>query len=150
MPRSSKSEWRVSSVRVAIADTSALFAAADRDDQHHRSAVETFERIDLRLVIPAFVAAETAQMIGARLGARSEAKFFRALTGHVVEPPASDEWVRIAELVETYADFPLGGTDASVLALAERYDTETVITFDRRHFTALRPRHCEALELLPA
>ena len=32
----------------------------------------------------------------------------------------------MAELVETYADFPLGGTDASVIALAERYKTDRV------------------------
>ena len=55
----------------------------------------------------------------------------------------------MAELVEEYADFPLGGTDASVLALAERLGTEIVITLDRRHFGALRPRHVESLQLLP-
>jgi hypothetical protein len=41
-----------------------------------------------------------------------------------------------------------GDTDASVLALAERVDTDVVITFDR-HFGVVRPRHCPALRLLP-
>jgi predicted nucleic acid-binding protein len=48
-----------------------------------------------------------------------------------------------------YADFPLGSTDASVIALAERLGTDVVITLDRWHFGAVRPRHCEALRLLP-
>lgn len=55
----------------------------------------------------------------------------------------------MAELVDEYADLPLGGTDASVIALAERLDTATVITLDRRHFTVVRPRHREVLDLLP-
>lgn len=55
----------------------------------------------------------------------------------------------MAELVEEYADFPLGGTDASVIALAERLDAGIAITLDHRHFGAVRPRHRDALELLP-
>jgi predicted nucleic acid-binding protein len=46
-------------------------------------------------------------------------------------------------------DCPLGGTDASVIALAERLHTDVVITLDQRHFGAVRPRHVPALRLLP-
>ena len=55
----------------------------------------------------------------------------------------------MAELVEKYADFPLGGTDASVIALAERLGAPIILTLDRRHFAAIAPSHCEAFELLP-
>jgi predicted nucleic acid-binding protein len=55
----------------------------------------------------------------------------------------------MAQLVVEYADFPLGGTDASVIALAERLDARVVVTLDRRHFSAVRPRHRDAFELLP-
>ena len=55
----------------------------------------------------------------------------------------------MADLVETYADFPLGTTAASVIALAERLDIAEIATLDRRHFTAVRPRHTNALTLLP-
>jgi len=68
-----------------------------------------------------------------------------ASAGHV---PLT-RWGRIADLVDRYADLPLGGTDASVIALAERLDASVVITLDRRHFTAVRSRHREAFELLP-
>lgn len=53
------------------------------------------------------------------------------------------------ELVTTYASLPLGGADASVIALAERHGAVRVATLDRRHFTVVRPRHAQALELLP-
>ena len=55
----------------------------------------------------------------------------------------------MGELVAEYADFPLGGTDASVVALAERLEVEVVVTLDRQHFGAVRPRHRDAFELLP-
>jgi uncharacterized protein len=101
-------------------------------------------------VIPALVVAEVTYLVGSRLGPAPEAAFLRALAGIEVEPPRSDEWERIGELVDEYADLPLGGTDASVVSLAERLDASVVITLDRRHFTVVRPRHREAFELLPA
>jgi predicted nucleic acid-binding protein len=51
--------------------------------------------------------------------------------------------------VKRYADFPLGGTDASVVTLAERLGTDVVITLDRRHFAVVRPAHVDAFELVP-
>lgn len=42
-----------------------------------------------------------------------------------------------------------GGTDASVIALAERLDAEIVVTLDRGHFAAVTPRHRSAFALLP-
>lgn len=73
----------------------------------------------------------------------------RGLASLQVEPPIPDEWPRIAALVEQYRDVPLGGTDASVVALAERFGTELIVTLDRRHFDAIRPRHVAAFRLLP-
>jgi predicted nucleic acid-binding protein len=52
-------------------------------------------------------------------------------------------------LVTTYADLPLGTTDATVIALAERLGVREIATLDRRHFTVVRPRHVPALTLLP-
>jgi len=59
------------------------------------------------------------------------------------------DYERMAELVETYADFPLGTTDAAVVAAAERLDITEIATLDRRHFHAVRPRHIGSFTLLP-
>jgi predicted nucleic acid-binding protein len=111
--------------------------------------VRTLEQPDLHLVVPALVVAEVTYLVGTRIGPRAEGRFLHGLRELDVEAPAVGDWSRIGELVEQYADFPLGGTDASVVALAERLDTDVVITFDRRHFGAIRPRHRTALRLLP-
>jgi uncharacterized protein len=59
------------------------------------------------------------------------------------------DYARMADLVVAYDSLPLGTTDASVLALAERLKLTEVATLDRRHFTVVRPDHVNALTLLP-
>jgi predicted nucleic acid-binding protein len=134
---------------LAVVDAGPLYATADADDQDHDSCRSVLERADLRLVLPALALAEATYFVGRRLGARAEATFLRGLEGWDVEGPAPQDFTRMAQLVETYADFPLGGTDASVIALAERTGAEILITLDRRHFAAVTPSHCEGFQLLP-
>jgi uncharacterized protein len=55
----------------------------------------------------------------------------------------------VAELIETYQDFPLGGADASVVTVAERLGVARIATLDRRHFSVVRPQHLAAFTLLP-
>jgi len=134
---------------LAIVDAGPLYATVDGDDDDHDRCRAVLSRADLRLVIPALVVAEATYFVGRRFGASTEAAFLRGLGAFDVEGPAPEDFDRIAELVERYADFPLGGTDASLIALAERTGAEIVITLDRRHFGAVKPRHREALDLLP-
>jgi predicted nucleic acid-binding protein len=134
---------------LAIVDSGPLYAAADTDDDEHERSIAVLQRRDLDLVVPALVVAEVTYLVGRRLGADAEARFLAGLAAIDVEPPRAGDWERMAELVRDYADFPLGGTDASVVALAERLDTDVVITLDHRHFGAVRPRH-RSLRLLPA
>ena len=134
---------------LAVVDAGPLYAAADADDRDHLACRTALSRTDLRLVVPALVVAEATYFVGRRLGPRAESRFLRGIGELDVEGPDSGDLTRMAELVEKYADFPLGGTDASVVALAERLDTPTIITLDRRHFAAITPRHREAFDLIP-
>jgi predicted nucleic acid-binding protein len=134
---------------LAVVDAGPLYAAADADDSDHERVVQALSRGDIRLVIPALVVAEATYFVAGRLGPSAEAAFLRGLATLDIEAPSGEDLERIAELVEQYANFPLGGTDASVIALAERLGTTTVVTLDHRHFGAVKPRHCQAFELLP-
>jgi predicted nucleic acid-binding protein len=134
---------------LAVVDAGPLYAAADSDDQDHAASRLALSRTDLRLVVPALVIAEATYFVGRRLGAAAESKFLRGIESLDVEGPSGQDFTRMAELVEQYADFPLGGTDASVIALAERLDAPIIVTLDRRHFAAVVPRHRAAFELLP-
>jgi hypothetical protein len=134
---------------LAIVDTSVLLAAADRSEPAHDVCLEVLGRRDLDLVIPTLVVAEAAYLVGRRLGPRSEAAFVRGLRDFGSESPAVDEWAAIADLVERDADLDLGTTDASIAVLADRLDTDLVLTLDRRHFDAIRSPTGRRFRLLP-
>jgi predicted nucleic acid-binding protein len=134
---------------LTVVDAGPLYAAADADDQDHLASRAALSRADLRLVVPALVVAEATYFVGRRLGASAESRFLRGVGELDVEGPSREDFARMAELVERYADFPLGGTDASVIALAERLDAPIILTLDRRHFSAIAPRHRKAFELMP-
>ena len=136
-------------MQLAIVDTSAVYAALDVREQSHRDCAEALLQSDFQIVFPALVVAEACYLVGSRLGAPAEAAFVASLAENDVRAPMAADWPRIGELVRQYSDFPLGAVDASVIALAERLETDIVITLDRRHFSAVRPRHCEHLRLLP-
>ena len=95
------------------------------------------------------VVAEVAYFLARRAGATAEASFIRGLVELEVEAPSNEDWPAIADLVERYADFPLGATDASVAVLAERLDTDLIVTLDHRHFGVLRMSDGRPFRLLP-
>jgi len=135
---------------VAIVDAGPLYAAADTDDPAHRRCTDVLADSSFELVLPALAVAEATYLVERRLGAKAEATFLRGLERFDVEAPLAEDWPRIGDLLEQYASLSLGGADASLIALAERLSARTVITLDHRHFSAVRPRHCGAFELLPA
>lgn len=140
----------MSGVRIAVVDAGPLYAVADSGDADHRPCRDVLERGDLALVIPALAVCEATWLVGRRLGPKAEAAFLRGLSSFDVVAPDEADLKRMAELVVRYRDFPLGGTDASVIVLAERMATDLVVTLDRRHFGAVKPRHCPRFEILPS
>ena len=68
----------------------------------------------------------------------------------IVENLHAADYERVEELLRTYADLEVGFVDCAVLAIAERLGEPKLATLDHRHFATMRPRHVEALELLPA
>lgn len=98
------------------------------------------------------VIAEAAYLIDRQLGAKAEASLYTSISDGQIEVAdlAVADWQRIQDLVSTYADLQLiGGTDASVITLAERRGALRIATLNRRHFAVVRPRHTEAFQLLP-
>jgi uncharacterized protein len=103
------------------------------------------------LLVPATVVAEVGYLLGREAGAKVESLFLDSLAAGdfaSVDLTAAD-CARMSELVRRYGDLPLGTTDASVVAVAERIGVNEIATLDRRHFTVVRPRLVNALALLP-
>lgn len=134
-----------------LVDTGAWVAAADTDEPRHARCAELLRRYRGELVVPAPVVAETAWLMEARHGPAAEVRFLRLITSddvRVVDLARAD-YERCLELVETYADLGLGLVDASVVTVAENLAISTVATLNHRDFRVVRPRHVEALTLIP-
>lgn len=137
-----------------VCDTGPLVAAAIKQDVDYHPCTELLTGLHLagrQILVPGPVVAEVGYLLARLGGAQVEASFLRSfaegsLTSLDLGP---GDFARMAELVEAYADFPLGTTDAAVIAAAERLNVIEVATLDRRHFTVVRPRHCLAFTLLP-
>lgn len=128
-----------------------MYAYVDADDRHHEACLEFLEGHPGPLLVPELVIAEVVYLIEGRLGVEAEIRFLGDLASGslIAEPVAAADWLRIAELVATYRDLPLGTVDASVVTAAERLGVAQVATLDRRHFTVVRPAHVATFELLP-
>jgi predicted nucleic acid-binding protein len=134
---------------LAVLDTSVIIASINIEDPFHRQCRQLFERAEFDLVVPMLCVSEVCHLVNRDLGPATEASFIDSLSDMDVDWPDDRDWPRIAELIRRYRDFPLGGVDASIVALAERWGATTVFTLDHRHFRAIRPRHVEAFTLLP-
>jgi predicted nucleic acid-binding protein len=136
---------------VLVVDTGVIVAAADRTDRHHLASAEIVSDDPGPLVTTALVVAEAAYLLDRELGPEAEAALYTSIIDGdlVVESLGVRDWTRIRELVTTYADLHLGGTDASIVAVAERLGVTTIATLNRRDFAVVRPAHCDALDLIP-
>ncbi len=132
-----------------LVDTGPLYALADVDDDWHVRAAELLLRTRETLLVPVTVLAEVTHLLNLRLGAAAEGRFVASLAAGelTIEPLFRADLERAAELLAAYPD--LGFIDCTVVAMAERLRLRSLVTTDRRHFSAVRPRHVEGFELLP-
>lgn len=135
-----------------VVDTGLLVALVNASDAEHKRCARWVEGVEEPLLVPNTVLTEVCYLLQRRCGSMVEAGFLRGLAGDdrfTLVPSLRDDLLRVAELVETYRDFPLGGANASVIALAERLGVALIATLDHRHFAAVQPRHVAAFTLLP-
>lgn len=134
-----------------ICDTGPLYAAMDRADDDHRACADLLTGTNEEIFVPAPVVVELDWLATKRLGGEPFRAFLADVEGGgiVIIDLVRQDVARVRELLGRYADLRLGFVDAAVLAVVERLGETKLATLDRRHFTAMRPRHVDALELVP-
>jgi predicted nucleic acid-binding protein len=136
-------------VITTVLDTGVLAAALNAGDRRHAECASLLMSLTGRRLLPSPVMTEVCWLL--ERWPKIEAAFLAQVARGTFElvhlTPA--DLTRMGELVVQYADFPLGGVDASVIAVAERFGVDRVATLDRRHFSVVKPLHVPALTLLP-
>ncbi|MBA3413290.1 MAG: PIN domain-containing protein [Actinobacteria bacterium] len=135
-----------------IADTSGLYAALVDTEVHHRGARAALEDDPGPIVLSPFVLCELDYLLSTRTGLEAELGLLADVAAEAYDLAAFDsrEVAGARALMERYSNLGIGLADASVVLLAERYETERLLTLDERHFRALRTSTGAHFTLLPA
>jgi predicted nucleic acid-binding protein len=132
-----------------ILDTGPLVALLDATDPDHKRCADLIQGSDERRMVPVCVLVEVEYLL------RPWPPAFAALladfdSGSLELLDLPRRWLlRAGKLLERYRDLSLGLVDATVLAATEMLEEPKLATLDHRHFHAVKPTHCEALQLLP-
>lgn len=134
-----------------IVDTGPVVAAADPADPRCHEVRSWLVEARSDLVIPAPVTAEVDYLLGRRIGARARRHFLADLASRrfLVGCLTASEHQTALDVDEQYAELALGLADASLIVLAQRFDTRRILTFDHRDLAAVTPLQGGAFELLP-
>ncbi len=130
---------------------SAIVAAADTADIHHRSAAAWFGRVDEPLLISALSLAEVDHVLQRELGQSATLAVLRSVTSGAIRvvAPTEADLHRAGELLVEAAEHQPRLSEAVLVATAERLGIHRVATFDRRSVSVFRPRHVRAFDLEP-
>jgi predicted nucleic acid-binding protein len=139
---------------IPVADAGYVVALVNRADPDHARVAEVARSLRVAPWLPTPTVTEICYVLGREMGAGSVATFLRYLAepsaGLSLLEPTPDDLRRAAEVLERYGATGLDFGDALLVAVAERLEATTLLTLDRRHLAAVRPRHRAHFDLLPA
>jgi len=134
----------------AIADTGFIVALTNIKDTHHQNVKAVYVN-QRKILLPQTVLAEVAYLLAREAGTSLVVNFLRSLMASRFELVSliEEDITTIANILDQYQSSRIDFVDASVMAVAERYDLTTILTIDRRDFSLYRPKHCAAFTILP-
>jgi predicted nucleic acid-binding protein len=137
---------------MVIIDAAPLVALADEHEPRRQEILALLRAEPGGLFVPGPVTAEIDYLLGRRFGAPARRAFLADLAARRYESPGLDagDYEAALELDRRYSDLHVGLADLSIAVLARKLDTRRILTFDERHFRALRPLQGGVFTLLPA
>ena len=134
-----------------IADTSGLVALFNRTEPEHADVRDIVAGLDEPMVVSPYVVAEIDYLVATRVGVDAELQVLKELSSgaYVLPEIGPEDIARMVVVLGKYRDQELGVADASLVLLAERYGTRSLLTLDRRHFGVVRPMQGGRFRLLP-
>jgi uncharacterized protein len=140
---------------IVIGDTSGLVSAFNADDPRQAAARSALRRASVTVISP-LVIAEIEHIMTRNVDRNAAHQAIDWLlaqerTKRVLLAESTAPVLRRARMIqERYAALRLDLADSVNVVLAAEYETDCVLTLDRRDFRAIRPlTHHPALRLLP-
>ncbi|AFZ11462.1 MAG: PIN domain-containing protein [Crinalium sp.] len=123
-----------------IVDTGFWLALVDQKDTYHEAAKKALKQYNEPLITTWCVITETCYLLLTRKGVKAQIAFINSLnqglfTVFNLEP---EHGVKIAQLMEKYADLPMDLADASLVILAEHLGHGRIFSVDQRDFNTYR------------
>ena len=122
-----------------IADTGAIVALIDGDDELHEIFRGVFESDPEAWLLPWAILPEVDYLLSKFVGSAAEEAFVYDLAYGLyrIEWGIESDLRRAHELTKRYRDLSLGLVDAVVMAVAERTKADAIATTDERDFGAV-------------
>lgn len=136
--------------QLVVADTGFVVALLNSQDRFHLPVRRVYEQQE-SILLPQTALTEVAYLVGREAGIPIVIQFLRGISLSRFTLVAIDEQdLKMASnILNEYLDSQIDFVDATVMAIAERYDCDTILTLDRRDFQIFRPQHCDYFTLLP-
>ena len=134
-----------------IVDTAPIVSVVEPNHPDGPSALRVLLKEPDELIMPAPVTAEIDYFLQARGGPTGNRTFLRDLAARRYYVPCLEpaDYSTLAALNEQYRDLNVGLVDLSIIVIAARFRTTRILTFDQRHFRAMRPLQGGVFTLLP-
>ena len=125
---------------MVIVDTGFWLALADQQDIYHKQAKRTLQQIDEPLITTWCVITETCYMLLKRKGVPAQTAFMISIANKAFElfDLQFHHAIRIAQLMQQYANLPMDLADASLVILAEQLGHGRILSVDYRDFNTYR------------
>ena len=117
-----------------ILDAGPLIASLNRQDQHHRWAIQTLEHLDL----PFYSCSEAMAEAAAITGQPAAIVEMIAAKEILLAFELGDQAAAVLALLKKYADVPMDLADACIVRMSELLRDCRVVTVDRKDFSVYR------------
>jgi predicted nucleic acid-binding protein len=135
-----------------IIDAAPLVALADPDEPRREQILGILTSEPDALVIPAPTTAEVDYLLGQRFGHAARRAFLGDLAAgrFAVASLEHDDYAAVVRLERRYAALDLGLAGCALVVLADRYDSDRILSFDERHFRSVSTLEGAPFVVLPA
>jgi predicted nucleic acid-binding protein len=138
-------------MKKTLIDSSFFIALINPREMAHEACVEIALDKGLHKVVVTSTIPETCYMLHRWLGHSVMRTFVKNLQNPQwqIEQIQIQDLARASDLLHQYADLRLDLVDASLVAIAERLNIDTILSLDQRDFRVIRPLHTDHFTILP-